>query len=601
MGIVHPRARAARGGQPGDDLADALLRVAEHGQRPPAQHAAHRLAVDVAERVRRGDRRLRPLHDGVRLAPALVHDGHLRARRGQRVGAAGLARELERVRGARERAVGPPEEPQREPRPVVAGDAGVVAERGRERRVGAGRLAALEQRDAALGELERTRERALVEQVAGQQLGRLELVLGVAARHQRQAFLRHLVCARELPAQLVQRGEREQDRHERLVVGQPRGARARLQEGRLGLGRRPAAGGDARLAQRRQQLDLGPQPPGALRQPPRGLQRRLQVADALRVGVAREGPLGGEPEEDDGALGIAAGDEVVRQLGRAVGGVDAVGVGQMGPDAGVQAGPRLGGDQRVEDLAVQVVREGVLPVAALDQPGVAGELVAAGRHDVGRTLERGGERLDRERPAGDARGPEDGGVVLVEPGELVLQVRAQRRRHAGLERRRIAREPDGPARLGERTLGQPVVEQVGHEQRVAARAPREHGGEPVRQRAAGEARGEVGGDGGLVEPRDGEPACSARARRARGRAWRCPARAGRAPRAGTCRARAGAPRRAGAGRRRAGRASGRPPSAGPPARAARAPPRTGRRPPRASRAASARASRPARDGAPSPP
>ena len=137
-----------------------------------------------------------------------------------------------------------------------------------------------------------------MEQVAGQQLGRLELVLGVAARHERQAFLRHLVCARELPAQLVQRGEREQDRHERLVVGQPRGARARLQEGRLGLGRRPAAGGDARLAQRRQQLDLGPQPPGALRQPPRGLECRLEVADALRVGVAREGPLGGEPEED---------------------------------------------------------------------------------------------------------------------------------------------------------------------------------------------------------------------------------------------------------------------------------------------------------------
>ena len=256
-------------------------RVAEHRERPAAQHAPHRLAVDVAEPRGGGDRRLGPFVRRLRLAPALVHDRHLRARGREAVGAARVARQLERARRPRQRAVGPPEEPERQPGPVVAGDARVVAERRRERRVAARRAAGLEQLDAAVGVLQRARERALVEQVAGEQLGRLELVLGVAARRELLALLRHVVRARELAAQLVQRREREQDGDERLVVGQPRREAASAQQRVLGLGRRPAAGRDERLAERRQQLDLRARALGARLERRGGVERSAQVADAL--------------------------------------------------------------------------------------------------------------------------------------------------------------------------------------------------------------------------------------------------------------------------------------------------------------------------------
>src|SRR6185503_12416281 len=101
-------------------------------------------------------------------------------------------RELERVGRAGERGVRAAEEPQRQPGPVVAGDAGVVAQRRRVGRVAAA-VAALEQLDAALGVLERAGERALVEQVAGEQLARLELALVAAARREPLALERHVL------------------------------------------------------------------------------------------------------------------------------------------------------------------------------------------------------------------------------------------------------------------------------------------------------------------------------------------------------------------------------------------------------------------------
>ena len=59
----------------------------------------------------------------------------------------------------------------------MAGDAGVVAERGRERAVGALVAAFLEERDAVLGLLERAREGPLVKEVAGDEVAPFQAAL----------------------------------------------------------------------------------------------------------------------------------------------------------------------------------------------------------------------------------------------------------------------------------------------------------------------------------------------------------------------------------------------------------------------------------------
>ena len=226
----------------------------------------------------------------------------------------------------------------------------------------------------------------------------------------------------------------------------------------LSLRGRPAAGRHERLAERGEQLDLRARALRARLQLGGGVERAAQVADALRVRVAHEGPLGREPEEADGALGVAAGDEVEAQLGSHPRRRRAVGVGEVRADARVQPRAGVGRQQLVEHFAVQVVRERVPVVAPLDQARAAGELVEARRDRLAVAVERGGEGLGGEVAPGDACGPEQLRVPGRQPLELVADMRVQGRRHARLQRPRMLQR-HGAGALDDRAVGEPVVEQ----------------------------------------------------------------------------------------------------------------------------------------------
>ena len=226
------------------------------------------------------------------------------------------------------------------------------------------------------------------------------------------------------------------------------------------------------------------------------------MADPLRVGVAAERALRGQAQEADRALGVPAGHEVEAELGRLVVRGRAVGIRQVRPDAGVEPHARVGREQLVEHLAMQVVPEPVAAVARLDQRRPARQVGAAGGDRVAVALERRGEGVGREVAPGDARGGQHLGVLVGEPLELVADVGAQRRRHAGLQRLARAGQRDRAARLRQRPVGEPVVEQVAHEQRVAARALDQHLDEVGRRRRRGEADLEVRRDRAGGQPRE---------------------------------------------------------------------------------------------------
>ena len=132
VGVVHVCAGRSRGQQAPLELADPFVEPAARGECPAPEDAPHRDAVGVAAVARDGDRRLGPLGCGFGLEPALVEDGELRPRRREAVRTLRVACELHRFAGALEGLIRVAEEPERERRPRVAGDAGVVAERRRE-------------------------------------------------------------------------------------------------------------------------------------------------------------------------------------------------------------------------------------------------------------------------------------------------------------------------------------------------------------------------------------------------------------------------------------------------------------------------------------
>ena len=396
-----------------------------------------------------------------------------------------VARQLDRVARPPERLVGAAEEPQRERRPVVAGDAGVVAERGRERAVGALVAALLEERDAVLGLLERAREGPLVKEVAGDEVAPLQAALVGAVGRQPRGRVERVAGHGELAAHLVERRQREQQRHQRLVVVEALGQLAGAQQRLLGLGRRPAAGRHLRLAERGQQLDLGARALGPRRQLGRLLERRGEQPDALGVRGARERLVGGELEEAHGRLGLVAGDEVRRDLGRR----RPVAL-ERRADAPVQRGAAVGGEAVVEHLAMHVVGEAEASLGPqLDKRAAVGQRQAA-RRDLGvRALERRGQRRDGELAAGDARGLEQLDLRGRELHQAVLDRRAQALGQAARESAEVG--------AGEQPLAEPMVEQVAHEQRVAAAALAQQQGQPRRRVA--DALGKPLRDRGLVE------------------------------------------------------------------------------------------------------
>ena len=169
VGVVHVGAGRPRGQQAPLELADPLVELAARGECPAPQDPPHRDAVGVAAVAGGGNGRLGPLGRGFGLEAALVEDGELRPSRREAVRAPRVACELHRFAGALEGLIRVTQEPERERRPRVAGDAGVVAQGGREGVVVA--LLAGKQGHSSLRLLERVGEGALVEEAAGQQLG----------------------------------------------------------------------------------------------------------------------------------------------------------------------------------------------------------------------------------------------------------------------------------------------------------------------------------------------------------------------------------------------------------------------------------------------
>ena len=210
----------ARGLQPADDLVDAV-RAPPGGVRPAAQHASHRDAVVVAAVARRVDGRLGPAQRLLGLMAAGVHGGELRARRRGAVGARRLLGERDGVARAPQRLGRAAEEPQRQRGPVVAADAGVVAEGGRERVVVAGVALGLERRHAAVGVLERARERAPDERAAQA----ISSAPSTPSSPISSPMPIMSSAGAGSPAHLVQRRQREQDRGQRLAVAERLGRR----------------------------------------------------------------------------------------------------------------------------------------------------------------------------------------------------------------------------------------------------------------------------------------------------------------------------------------------------------------------------------------
>ena len=301
--VLEVRAGRARGAQPADDLLHALG-VSAGRLRPAAQYAAHREAVREAAVAGRVDGRLGPAQRLGGLAAAGMQRRHLGARRGQAVRARGLLGQLDGAASALERLRGVPEEPQRERRPVMAGDRRVVAERRRERVVVTLRLVR-RAAHAAVRVCERAREGALVEQRAGDELGALHAlgggaVTGADGRERR----------RRLAADLIEGGERQTQRGKGLAVGQVLRDRARALQVLQRSGRGPAFDGDVRLPEIREQLRLHPPSHVAVRQVACRLQRVLEVGDGLPVGAARHALARGKPQEPHRRRGLAAGDVV---------------------------------------------------------------------------------------------------------------------------------------------------------------------------------------------------------------------------------------------------------------------------------------------------
>ena len=404
-------------------------------------------------------------------------------------------------------------------------------------------------------------------------------------------------CARaELAAQLVQRRQREQHRDQRLVVRQRAGElRARSSASSASAADQPPVATSAWPSDEssstsdRVRSGPGPEPVGRV-------ERAAQMADPLGVGVAANARSAARRRKRTARSGPGrrrSGSRARRPARRG----RAVGVRQVRADARVQPRRALRREQLVEHLAVQVVHERVAAVARLDQRRAARQRGAADGDRVAVALQRRGEGVGREVAPGDARRGQHLGVLVGEPLELVADVGAQRRRHAGLQRLARARQRDRAGHLRQRPVGEPVVEQVADEQRVAARRA---GRAPRPGRPAAARRGS--GPGGTSRPRRRTAAGArsprtARARRGRARARRrAVRRPARSP--GTCRSAAAGRARGGAAAPRSGRASSRRPSAGPRARGRPARWRRARRAPRASRAASGPASRPGPRGGP---
>ena len=427
-------------------------------QRPAAQHPPHRLAVDVAELLRAGDRRLGPLQRGLGLAPALVHDGHLRARRGEAVGAAGVARQLERVRRARQRAVGPAEEPQRQPRPVVAGDAGVVAQRGGERRV------ARRRRRRSASNSATPRSAYSSARANEPWWNRLQAsssddsssCSSMPARREPLALVRHVVRARELAAQLVQRREREQDGDERLVVRQPRGeARARAAarpRPRPPTSRRsPRAPARARRAARPPSACAPSSTASSAAASSAARRWRMPSACALRPNARsaasrrkRTARSGSRP-----AMKWKPSSAAMSDARRAVG------VGEVRADARVQPRPRVAraAARRAPRGAGRAGTRGRRRAARSAACAAASAAQRASTASRSRSSAAASVAAEKSRPATLAA-LQQLGVVGRQPVELVADVRAQRRRDARLERRaRAASSSHGAAALGERALG----------------------------------------------------------------------------------------------------------------------------------------------------
>ncbi len=230
---------------------------------------------------------------GFGLEAALVEDRELRPRRREAVRPPRVACELHGFAGALEGLIRVAQEPERERRPRVAGDAGVVAQGSREGVVVA--LLAGKQGHSSLRLLERMGEGALVEEAAGQQLGYFEPSSGRRVRDLAQERLRGFLGSTELAADLVDRAEREEHRSERLVVLELLAEGARPHERLLGPRGRPALDAHQRLAEERLELELEPVAVTRHGERRERVERPLDMLDRLGVRIAPERPLGGEP------------------------------------------------------------------------------------------------------------------------------------------------------------------------------------------------------------------------------------------------------------------------------------------------------------------
>ena len=234
-------------------------RVAEHRQRPAAQHAPHRLAVDVAELLRARDRRLRPLRarpraragTGARRPSAPARSRGCTRGWGRAPARARASRAPARCRDGRgTTAPGPPSRGTRRRRCRRAWPGRSSTGRARRRSSSNSATPRSAYSSARANEPWWNRLQA---SSSDDSSSCSSIPLGASRWHSTA-----MSWAREnSPRSSYSVASASSTETSGSLSESRRGEAARAQQRVLGLGRRPAAGRHERLPERRQQLDLG--------------------------------------------------------------------------------------------------------------------------------------------------------------------------------------------------------------------------------------------------------------------------------------------------------------------------------------------------------
>ena len=470
---------------------------ADRRERPTAQHGRLGDAVGVAPLacwldgcVRRGQHRLR-------LVPALVQQRQLDV--GGRK--AGDDRAPPPVGSRRGLAPAPdPASPgtRRQRSPAVAGDGGVVAERARE-----GVVVAVLPRgtgDAELGLFQRTREEpwwsrlqasssfdssSRADGASGTSRSRSSATSRARVMSPRTSYTVARQSSTVTSGSWSRSSTAELSRaHERVL--RPRG--------------RPAVRDDECLAQEQEELELVPGPFGTRGQQLQRTQRGAKVPCGVLVGAPAERQPRRELQVAHCPLPAVASDEVVGELGGRVGGPLAVR--RLEPRRCARAGrresPRAGAGRRPPGTAR--AGSGNRSVA-VPSGSSAGPLRCSsrprrerGRPLLGgpcRRLERGRERHAVELGARDTRRAEEGPVLRREAREVALDQRSQRVGDVAGELVRAREQARLAVLMLDGACGQPGVDEVLQEERVAAAQPAEQPNRLGGELAAAEAGGHV--------------------------------------------------------------------------------------------------------------